>query len=205
MADMTSDVDLALILAFDGSASVTFDNFALIANGTAAALRDPAVAAGLIGGPRGATLCALLLWSAAGAQEVLVEWTRIGSAAELEAFAQAVQDVPRVIPAGTTAIGAALEVCEALLRQAPARAVRQVIDIAGDGRSNDGPEPGPIRDRLVDAGVTINGLCVLHEEPDLLESYTRDVIGGVAAFALQCQDYAGFEAAMRQKLRQEIA
>jgi hypothetical protein len=205
MADMTGDVDLALILAFDGSASVTFESFGLIAGGTAAALRDPVVVAGLTGGAKGASLCCLLLWSAANAQEVLVEWTRIASAADLEAFASQVQDVPRVIPAGTTAIGAALAVCEGLLRMAPARSGRQVIDIAGDGRNNAGPEPGPVRDRLVDAGVVINGLCVLHEEPDLVESYTRDVIGGVGSFALQCQDYAGFEAAMRQKLRQEIA
>ena len=205
MADSSTDVDLALILAFDGSASVTYDSFGLIAGGTAAALRDPAVAAGLIGGPHGASLCTLLLWSAANAQEVLVDWFRIASAADLQAFATQVQDVPRVIPAGTTAIGAAMLVCETLLRTAPASSTRQVIDFAGDGRSNDGPDPGPIRDRLVDAGVTINGLCVLHEEPDLLESYTRDVIGGVGAFALQCQDYKGFEAAMRQKLRQEIS
>lgn len=205
MADMTADVDLALILAFDGSASVTFESFGLIAGGTAAALRDPAVMVGLTGGPLGASLCCLLLWSAADAQEVLVDWTRIASAAALEAFASQVQDVPRVIPAGTTAIGAALLVCEGLLRLAPARATRRVIDIAGDGRNNQGIDPGPVRDRLVDAGVTINGLCVLHEEPDLLESYSRDVIGGVGAFALQCQDYAGFEAAMRQKLRQEIS
>lgn len=205
MADMSGDVDLALILAFDGSASVTFESFGLIAGGTAAALRDPVVVAGLTGGPKGASLCCLLLWSASNAQEVLVEWTRLASAADVEAFAVQVQDVPRVIPAGTTAIGAALAVCDGLLRLAPARSARQVIDIAGDGRSNDGPEPGPVRDRLVDAGVVINGLCVLHEEPDLLESYTRDVIGGVGSFALQCQDYAGFEAAMRQKLRQEIA
>jgi hypothetical protein len=203
MADMIEDVDLALILAFDGSASVTFESFGLIAGGTAAALRDPSVVAGLVGGARGASLCCLVLWSAA--QEVLVDWTRIASEADLEAFASQVQDVPRVIPAGTTAIGAALAVCEGLLRLAPARAARQVIDVAGDGRNNFGPEPGPVRDRLVDAGVVINGLCVLHEEPDLLESYTRDVIGGVGSFALQCQDYAGFEAAMRQKLRQEIA
>jgi hypothetical protein len=205
MANMTGDVDLALILAFDGSASVTFESFGLIAGGTAAALRDPVVSAGLTGGKHGASLCCLLLWSASGAQDLMVEWTRIGSISDLEAFAKLVQDVPRVIPAGTTAIGAALAVCEGLLRLAPARATRLVIDIAGDGRSNEGPEPAAVRDRLVDAGVTINGLCVLHEEPDLLESYTRDVIGGVGAFALQCQDYAGFEAAMRQKLRQEIA
>jgi len=36
-------VDLALILAVDGSASVTYDEFGLIAGGMAAALRDPAV------------------------------------------------------------------------------------------------------------------------------------------------------------------
>ena len=205
MADMNTDVDLALVLAFDGSASVTFESFGLIANGTAAGLRDDVVAAGLIGGPHGATLCTLMLWSGSDAQEVLVDWTRISTPAELEDFAKQVEDVPRIVRAGTTAIGAALLVCEDLLRQAPGRATRQVIDVAGDGRSNDGPDPGPIRDRLVEAGVTINGLCVLHEEPDLLESYTSEVIGGVGAFALQCQDYAGFAAAMRQKLRQEIA
>ena len=205
MAAEHDNVDLALILAFDGSASVTFESFNLIAGGTAAALRDPVVAAGLISGPNHASLCALLLWSASTAQEVLVDWTRIDSPASLEDFAQQVENVPRIVPAGTTAIGAALIACEALLHNAPAPASRTVIDVAGDGRNNEGPEPGPIRDRLVDAGVTINGLCILHEEPDLLESYTRDVIGGIAAFALQCQDYAGFAEAMRQKLRQEIA
>jgi hypothetical protein len=194
-----NQANLALVLAFDGSASVTYESFGLIASGTARALRDPVVAAGLIGGP---SLCCLMLWSAASAQEVLVEWTRIDSEAALAEFARQVEDVPRLVPAGTTAIGAALLACEKLLALAPA--TRQVIDIAGDGRSNEGPAPGPIRDRLVDAGVTINGLCVLHEEPDLVESYRRDVIGGFGSFALECQDFSGFEAAMRQKLRQEI-
>lgn len=200
----SSAVDLALVLAFDGSASVTFDSFGLIAGGTAAAFRDPEIGRSLLGGAQGAILCTLLLWSASGEQDVLVEWTRISTSAELLAFAELVDNVPRVIAAGTTAIGAALLVCERLLALAPA-AARQVIDIAGDGRSNDGPSPGPIRDRLVEAGVTINGLCILHEEADLVESYTRDVIGGLGAFALQCQDYKGFAVAMRQKLMQEIA
>jgi hypothetical protein len=199
------NVDLALILVFDGSASVTYESFGLIASGTAAALRDPAISAGLISGPHGACLCSLMLFSAASAQEVLVEWTRISTPTELESFAQAVEDVPRDVPAGTTAIGAALIACERLLQAAPAASARQVIDIAGDGRSNEGPAPGPVRDRLVDAGVTINGLCILHEEPDLVDSYTADVIGGIGAFALQCQDYTGFAIAMRQKLQQEIA
>jgi Ca-activated chloride channel family protein len=205
MADTMQPVDLALILAFDGSASVTYDNFGLIASGTAAALRDETVIAGLLGGPRGACLVMLVLWSGPGAQDTLVDWTRLASPADLTAFAEQVENVPRIVTAGTTAIGAALLYCETMLFEAPAKSERQVIDLAGDGRNNEGPDPMPIRDRLAAARVTINGLCVLHEEPDLLESYQREVIGGFGAFALQCQDYAGFAVAMRQKLRQEIA
>jgi len=198
-------VDLALVLAFDGSASVTYEEFNLIAGGCAAALRGPEIAAGLTGGPMRASLAAVVLWSGRTAQEVLVGWTRLGTPAELAGFADAVENVPRIVTAGTTAIGEAMLFCEHLLASAPAEARRQVIDIAGDGRSNEGTPPGGIRDRLAAAGVTINGLCVLHEEPDLLDSYTREVIGGSGAFALACPDYAGFADAMAQKLRRETA
>ena len=199
------DADLALIIALDCSASVSLDSFGLMASGCAAGLRDEAVAAGLLGGALGASLCALLIWSGPGAQEVMVEWTRLSSAAELTAFAEAVENVPRTVRAGATAIGEALLACEALLLVAPAGARRVVIDMVGDGRSNQGVLPGPVRDRLVAGGVTINGLCVLHDEPDLLESYQRDVIGGPGSFAIQCQDFQGFAEAMRQKLQREIA
>ncbi len=198
-------VDLALVLAFDCSASVNLNEFVLMTTGTAAALRDEDVSAGLLNGPTGAVLVALLLWSGPGAQEVMVDWTRIASPTELAKFAQAVEDVPRVLPAGTTAIGEALVACTRLLAVQPADSRRQIIDFVGDGRSNAGIDPEPVRDILVAADVTINGLCVLHEEADLVESYTREVIGGPGAFALQCQDYAGFADAMRQKLAREIA
>ena len=199
------DADLALIFLFDGSASVTFESFGLIASGTAAGLRDRDVAQALLGGPNGAFLGCLMLFSGSTAQELLVEWTRVGTADELEAFTQSIEDVPRAVQAGTTAIGEALAACEALLRTQPGRAARQVIDVAGDGRNNEGRDCAPVRDRLVEAGVTINGLCVLHEEPDLVESYTNEVIGGAGAFAVQCADYSGFAVAMRQKLLQEVA
>jgi Ca-activated chloride channel homolog len=197
------DVDLALILALDGSASVTFEEFGLMAGGCGSALRDPEIVTGLTGGPLAASQCALVLWSGLHAQEVMVEWTRIDSQATLQAFADAVENVPRTVRAGATAIGEALLVCEQLLANAAGR--RAVIDMVGDGRSNEGAPPGPIRDRLAGAGVTINGLCVLHEEADLLASYEQEVIGGPGAFALPCPDYTGFAEAMRQKLRKEIA
>jgi Ca-activated chloride channel family protein len=197
-------VDLALILAVDGSASVTYDEFGLIAGGLATALRDPTVVRGLISGPARASLCALLLWSGAGAQAVLADWTLIASPSDAAKFADTVDNLSRVVPAGQTAIGEALLASLTLFAHLPAQPARQVVDVIGDGRSNDGVAPGPIRDRMAAAGITINGLCILHEEPDLLQSYTNEVIGGPGAFAVTCAAYADFTEAMRQKLTREI-
>ncbi len=197
-------VDLALILAVDGSASVTYDEFNLIASGMATALRDPTVVRGLIGGPAKASLGALLLWSGAGQQVVVANWTLIASAKEAADFADAVDNMERVILPGQTAIGEALLASLTLFSHLPAQPARQVVDVVGDGRSNDGVAPGPIRDRMAGAGITINGLCILHEEPDLLASYTREVIGGPGAFAVTCKTYDDFTEAMRQKLTREV-
>jgi hypothetical protein len=197
-------VDLALVLAVDGSASVTYEEFGLIAGGMAAALRDPTIIAGLIGGPAKASLCSLLLWSGTGAQEVIANWTQIASPADAHAFADTVDNMPRVVRAGQTAIGEALLAALTLLSHLPDLPSRQVVNVIGDGRSNDGIAPGPIRDRMAAAGITINGLCILHEEADLLASYTDEVIGGPGAFALPCQDYPAFAVAMKQKLAREI-
>jgi Ca-activated chloride channel family protein len=173
-------VDLALVLALDGSASVGFDEFGLILNGCAGGLRDPEVVSGLVEGPSKASLLCVVLWSGR----------------QMEASSRSIRP-------GTTAIGAALLVCEALLKHVPAPPRRRVIDVAGDGRSNDGPPPAPIRDRLAAANVTINGLCVLHDEADLVESYMAEVVGGPDAFAVRCGDFAGFAEAMRRKLLRE--
>jgi Ca-activated chloride channel family protein len=199
-----NDADLALVLALDGSASVTFEEFNLIAGGLAAAFRDAQVIHGLTAGPAGAALVSLLLWSGAGQQAVMIGWTRIASATDAAGFADAVDNMPRGVRAGSTAIGEALLAAGRLLDAAPAKPARRIVDVAGDGRSNEGVLPGPIRDAMAAAGITINGLCVLHEEPDLLDSYQREVIGGPGAFALVCPDYAAFAAAMRLKLLREL-
>ena len=189
-----------MVLAVDGSASVTYEEFGLIAGGMAAALRDPSVVAGLSAG----SMLSLLLWSGPGQQDVITGWTRIGSAADLDRFADSVDNMPRTVRAGTTAIGEALLAALTLLTHLPAAPKRSIINVIGDGRSNDGIAPGPIRDRMAAAGMTINGLCILHEEPDLLTSYTEEVIGGPGAFAITCREYADFVEAMRQKLTREI-
>jgi hypothetical protein len=189
-----------MVLAVDGSASVTYAEFGLIAGGMAAALRDPVVAAGLTGH----SVLSLLLWSGGGQQDVITGWTRIATAADLAAFADGVDNMPRTVKAGSTAIGEALLASLTLLAQVPAIPRRNIVNVIGDGRSNDGIAPGPIRDRMAAADITINGLCILHEEPDLLTFYTNEVIGGPDAFAVVCREYKDFAEAMRQKLTREI-
>jgi hypothetical protein len=193
-------VELAMVLAVDGSASVNYDEFGLIAGGMAAALRDPAVAAGLVGN----SVLSLLLWSGAGQQDIITGWTRIATVTDLNAFADDVDNMPRTVRAGNTAIGEALLASLTLLAKVPAIPRRNIVNVIGDGRSNDGIAPGPVRDRMAAAGITINGLCILHEEPDLLQSYTDEVIGGPGAFAVTCREYKDFTEAMRQKLTREI-
>jgi hypothetical protein len=179
---------------------VTYDEFGLIAVGMATALRDPTVVAGLAG----KSVLSLLLWSGTGQQDIINDWTRIGSERELRAFADDVENMPRTVKAGATAIGEALLASLTLLARVPAIPERSIVNVIGDGRSNDGIAPNPIRDRMAAADITINGLCILHEEPDLLASYTNDVIGGPGAFAVTCRGYPDFTEAMRRKLIREI-
>lgn len=189
-----------MVLAVDGSASVTYDEFGLIAGGMAAALRDPAVVEALAEG----SLLSLLLWSGTGQQDIITNWTRITAPADVLAFADGVDNMPRTIRPGATAIGEALLAALTLLAHLPAATDRNVVNVIGDGRSNQGIAPGPVRDRMAAAGITINGLCILHEEPDLLSAYTEEVIGGPGAFAVTCRTYADFAEAMRQKLMREV-
>lgn len=197
-------VDLALCLAVDASASVDFDEFSLMLGGYAAALRDAAVVAAIGAGPRGAVATAMLLWSGPGAQAVAVPWARIDGGPAAAAFAAAVDDAPRLVPPGATALGEGMAAGLALLATCPAEATRLVLDVSGDGRHNQGRPPGPVRDIGVAAGVTINALAVLNEEPDLIDHYRTEVIGGFGSFAMATPDYAAFAQAIREKLLREI-
>ena len=198
-------VDLALCLAVDASSSVDYDEFGLMLGGHAAALRDATVAAALTAGPQGASALALLMWSGIGAQDVAVGWTRVDGPAAAAALAEAIEAAPRLVPAGATALGEGMAAGLALLAACPAEATRLVLDVSGDGRHNQGRAPGPVRDIGVAAGVTINALAVLNEEPDLLDHYLAEVIGGPGAFALHTPDYAAFALAIRAKLLREAS
>jgi hypothetical protein len=195
-------VDLALCLAVDVSASVDYDEFGLMIGGLANAFRDADIAAACAAGPRGAVAVCLLFWSSA--QEVAIPWQRIADAPAAAAFADAIDASPRLPGPGATALGPGMLAGLALLGGFPGRATRLVLDVSGDGAHNQGRAPGPVRDLGVAAGITINALAVLNEEPDLLAHYEAEVIGGPGAFTMSCADYADFADAIRRKLRREV-
>ncbi|UFN50181.1 DUF1194 domain-containing protein [Roseomonas sp. OT10] len=197
-------VDLALCLAVDVSASVDFDEFGLMMGGLAAAWREEGILAAATAGPRGAVAVCLVQWSGPGAQAVAVPWQVVDGAAAAAALAGAMDMAPRLPPAGATALGEGMAAGLALLGRYDAPAERLVLDISGDGAGNAGRPSGPVRDLAVAAGVTINGLAVLNEEPDLLAHYQAEVIGGPGAFAMTCADYGDFAAAIARKLLREI-
>jgi hypothetical protein len=190
-------VDVALCLAIDVSASVDFDEFALMAGGTAAAFRDPAVVAAATSGPRRAA-------AGVGAQDVVLGWTRLDGEESAARIADAIENAPRIPPPGATAIGEGMAAGLALLGAFPGEARRYVMDVSGDGRHSAGRAPGPVRDLAVAAGITVNGLAILNEEPDLLEHYVAEVIGGPGSFAMSCADYPDFADAILRKLAREL-
>ena len=82
---------------------------------------------------------------------------------------------------------------------------RRVIDVSGDGQNNMGVAPDSVRDAAVAAGITVNGLAILDEEPWLNQYYLANVIGGPGAFLEVASDFDSFAEAMRRKLRREIS
>lgn len=198
------DVDLQLLLAVDVSPSVDADEYALQIHGLADALRDPDVVAAIsLAAPNGVAM-ALMQWAGPREQVVSVPWATLRDRASAAAFAERIETVVRPVTNGGTAIGDALARGIALLGESGYRAARQVIDISGDGRTNVGDSPAPVRARALSLGMTVNGLVILNEEQQLNTYYYRRVIGGPGAFVLQIQDFEDFARAIRLKLIREI-
>jgi hypothetical protein len=194
---------LALVLAVDVSASVTADSYILQHDGIARAFADQRLVEAIAAAPGG--IEALVLeWSDPDKIAVTVGWTRIEDAPSAAAFAAAVR-ASRRSSNGLTAIGAALAAAGVAFERLPDEAARHVVDVSGDGMTNFGPPTAAMRDTLVAAGITINGLAILTEEPWLEDYYRHNVIGGPDAFVVSARTFADFAEAILHKLVREVA
>jgi hypothetical protein len=194
---------VAVVLAVDVSASVTPESYILQHDGIARAFADPRLLAAIAAAPGGIEVL-VLEWSDPDKIAVTVGWTRVTDRRSAGIFAAAVRATGRS-SRGLTAIGPALAAAAAQFDHLPQPAARRVIDVSGDGMADFGPPPAAVRDRLAAAGITINGLAILTEEPWLEDYYRHNVIGGPAAFVLAARDFRSFADAMLKKLVAEIA
>ena len=194
---------LALVLAVDVSASVTADSYLLQRDGIARAFENPRLA-GAVSAVPGGIEALVLEWSDPDRIAVAVGWTRLADADSAAAFAAAVRATKRSSE-GLTAIGPALLAAAAAFDHMPEPAPRRIIDISGDGIANFGLPPAAARDRIVAAGISINGLAILTEEPWLEAYYRSNVIGGPGSFVVAARDFRSFADAILRKLAQEIA
>ena len=198
-------VDVRLVLAIDSSSSVDMDEYYLQLEGYAAAFRHPDLLKAITSGPHKSIAVALFEWSGSGQQKVNFSWRRLEDAAGLESFAAELASAPRLVLGGETAIGDAIDFAVGLFNESEFEGGRRVVDISGDGVSNRGRPVSTARDDAVFQGVTINGLAVLNEEPEVEAHYQRFVVGGTGAFVVAARDYKDFADVILKKLIREIS
>ena len=201
-------VDLELVLAVDGSASVDTDEFELQLTGIANAFRDPEIIGEIVNGDRGRIAVTLMMWSGLDADVRDIGWHMISDASSSLAFADLLQRTPRAVRAGATALNQALGEALQRIEDNAYEGDRKIIDLSGDGRENNlvsALDPIDVGRRNANAaGVTVNGLPIMTDDPDLDQYYLDNVVGGVGAFMIPARDYDDFGQAIRQKLLREI-
>jgi Protein of unknown function (DUF1194) len=212
-------VDAAVVLAADVSRSIDDGEFALQRRGYAQAIQDQKLMDAISTGPHGAIALAYVEWAGESEQKQVVDWALIRNAADARAFATALTAAPRAF-VGRTAIGSAIDFSFALFGETGFTTDRRIIDVSGDGTSNQGRAVTAARDAAVMGGAVINGLTIfnrraaagggylaLHTNPPggLAQYYRDNVIGGKGAFVVPIDDFNSFADALLRKLVNEIA
>ncbi len=216
MSRAAEPVDLTLVLVSDVSRSVDDAEFRMQKEGYAAAFNDPRVIAAIRGGPIGAIAVAYVEFAGSYEVRTVLDWRVVRDAGSARGLTDALSAAPRSFW-GRTSISAGIDRAMQLLAENPYEAQRRVIDVAGDGTNNSGREVAAARDDAVAAGVTINGLAIINENPvsytfahvqppgGLTEWYRQNVAGGQGSFVVEVRSFQAFGEAMTRKLINEIA
>lgn len=192
--------DLALLLAVDVSGSVDRSEYATQMHGLANALRDEAVATALV---RSEAQVALLQWTGESRQRLTLPWRGMSSFEDVEAMATAIDDDPRIWRNYSTAIGEALGAGYAAFEDVP-ECKRKVLDVSGDGVSNEGVAPGQLRGTFDAAGITVNAVAIETDSVDLTAYFFENVIMGAGAFVVRADGFEDYPEAIKRKLRREV-
>ena len=215
LADKRPDamqVDTELVLAVDVSYSMDPEEQQLQREGYIAALTSREFMDALKGGSNGKVAVTYFEWAGPFDHRIIVPWRLIDGPAAAD---RVVNEIARASyrRASRTSISSALQFAKPLFDASGYNGIRRVIDVSGDGANNSGPFITEVRDDVVNAGITINGLPIMVKRPNVftldienLDIYYEDcVIGGPGAFIIPIQNRDQFKEAIRTKLVLEIA
>lgn len=191
--------DLALLLAVDVSGSVDPQEYRIQMDGLAAALRDGIVADALV---EQRAEVALIQWTGSSRQRQTVPWTPIATYAHVLALADTIESDPRIWRNFSTAIGEALQVATGAFEPVN-HCTRLVIDVSGDGISNEGIDPKTQRDALRAAEITVNAIAIETDQTDLTAYFFENLIAGPGAFVVTANGFADYPEQIKRKLQRE--
>ena len=205
-------VDVELVLAVDVSYSMDPEEQALQREGYIAGITSRDFMQALRSGQHGKVAVTYFEWAGPYDQKIVVPWRLIDGPEAADAFANEIARAP-YRRASRTSISGALNFAKPLFDGSGYRGSRRVIDVSGDGANNSGPFVTIVRDDVLAAGITINGLPIMLKRPnaftmdiDNLDIYYEDcVIGGPGAFVIPIREREQFKEATRTKLVLEIA
>ena len=206
-------VDLELVLAVDISESMDMEEAALQRQGFVRAFRHRNVIDAIQRGRLGRIAVTYVEWGSEQYQITRVDWTEVADASSAAAFAEAVERSSAILVAYTSISGAIAFGAQSFEGNG-FRGERRIIDISGDGPNNMGAYVILARDRAVADGITINGLPIINDRPNIngyplmpnLDLYYEDcVIGGFGAFIVVADGFKDFARAILRKLVTEIA
>lgn len=192
--------EVALALTVDVSGSINQEEYRLQMDGLAAALQDSTVTNAMV---EAQVALMLLQWSGGSRQAVSISWQRMHSPEDVATFAAAVIAAPRQWDQFSTGIGNALSYTAAQFGPV-SDCGKKVIDVSGDGYSNEGDDPKLVAAALALRGFQVNGLAIETDAFELTEYYRHNVINGIGAFVFTAKSYEDYPRAIRRKLLTEL-
>lgn len=192
---------LALILLVDVSGSISDENYKLQRHGIVQAFEDQSVRNTIKAQPGGVAL-SLLEWSSN--VRVTVPWRVVKTNSDIEKFSQEILEAPRS-SSNLTALGHALNKAIEYMEEVPCDPESKIIDVSGDGPSNEKEEPDEPRNKAITKSIVINGLPIITiVYPEIVDYYKEKVITP-NGFLVEATDFEDFAKAIRRKIILEIA
>lgn len=211
-AKAATPVDLQLVMAVDVSRSIDEVEAELQRRGYIEAMTNERVIDAILSGETRSIGVCYVEWAGTHYQQTVIDWMLIDSGLAARRFSEKLAESPRTSQSWT-AVGQALVYSAKRFDDLPFASRPRIIDISGDGRTNDGPPAELVRDKLVADGIVINGLPVMMNRtsfgrpPDttLDKYYEENVIGGPGSFMIVAANFDDFSRAVRTKLIREIS